>query len=124
MADVMASAGVTPVPAIRRSAVVVLRGGVGDAVLRRLHDDDFQARVREADGGDRRASTRTRRFPEECAFLPGLIGEFTDAVMAYVRQTHPDTRFEVLYPPDVNDTPLNRVMNFPHGTGRRRSWIA
>jgi len=53
-------------------------------------------------------------YVEECAFLPTLIGEFTSAVMAYVRETHPDTRFEVLYPPDVNDTALNRLVNFPH----------
>jgi hypothetical protein len=52
-------------------------------------------------------------FPEECAFLPELIGQFTDAIMAYVRQTYPTTRFEVLYPPDVNDTALNRLINFP-----------
>jgi hypothetical protein len=53
-------------------------------------------------------------FADECAFLPQLIGEFTDAVMTYVRQTHADARFEVLYPPDVNDTALNRLINFPH----------
>ena len=33
--------------------------------------------------------------------------------MAFVRQAHADTLFEVLYPPDVNDTALNRVINFP-----------
>src|SRR5215831_6417098 len=43
-------------------------------------------------------------FPRECALLPGLIGQFTNAVMAYVRQSYPAARFEVLYPPDVNDT--------------------
>jgi hypothetical protein len=53
-------------------------------------------------------------FPDECTFLPELIGVFTSAVMTHVRQTHPDTRFEVLYPPDVNDTALNRLVNFPH----------
>ncbi|MCU1237450.1 MAG: hypothetical protein JWP63_5417, partial [Candidatus Solibacter sp.] len=52
-------------------------------------------------------------FGEECVFLPELIGDFTDAIMAYVRQTYPNTRFEVLYPPDVNDTPLNRLINYP-----------
>ncbi|OPZ85187.1 MAG: hypothetical protein BWY76_01517 [bacterium ADurb.Bin429] len=51
--------------------------------------------------------------PQECAFLRGLIGEFTTAVMAWVRQQHPDARFEVLYPPDVNDTPLNKAVNLP-----------
>jgi hypothetical protein len=35
-------------------------------------------------------------------------------MMARVRQTHADARFEVLYPPDVNDTALNRLVNFPH----------
>ena len=53
-------------------------------------------------------------YPGECTFLPELIGEFTDAVMAFVRQTHSDARFEVLYPPDVNDTALNQLVNFPH----------
>ncbi|MEO8597573.1 MAG: hypothetical protein ABI759_29915, partial [Candidatus Solibacter sp.] len=52
-------------------------------------------------------------YQDECAFLPGLIGDFTNAVMAHVRESHPDARFEVLYPPDVNDTPLNRLVNFP-----------
>jgi hypothetical protein len=49
----------------------------------------------------------------ECAFLAELIGQFTDAIMAFVRQSHASTRFEVLYPPDVNDTPLNSAVNFP-----------
>jgi hypothetical protein len=51
--------------------------------------------------------------PEEAAFLPSLIGEFTNAVISFVRTQHPDARFEVLYPSDVNDSPLNRVVNFP-----------
>jgi len=54
-------------------------------------------------------------FADECAFLPVLIGEFTKAIMEFVRQSHPDARFEVLYPPDVNDTPLNRIINLPGG---------
>jgi hypothetical protein len=52
-------------------------------------------------------------YPEECDFLRTLIGEFTDAIMAYVRQTYPEARFEVLYPPDVNEAPLNGVINLP-----------
>jgi hypothetical protein len=52
-------------------------------------------------------------YPDECALLPKLIGEFTSAITAYVKQTHSDALFEVLYPPDVNDTALNRVINFP-----------
>jgi hypothetical protein len=52
-------------------------------------------------------------FPQECELLPRLIGEFTTALIAHVRAGHPDARFEVLYPPDTNDTPLCRVINYP-----------
>jgi hypothetical protein len=49
----------------------------------------------------------------ECAFLPELIGAFTSSIMTFVRQSHPSALFEVLYPPDVNDTDLNQLVNFP-----------
>jgi hypothetical protein len=52
-------------------------------------------------------------YQEEAAFLPRLIGEFTRAVMEHVRETAPGCRFEVLYPLDVNETDLNRTVNFP-----------
>jgi hypothetical protein len=52
-------------------------------------------------------------FPDECAFLPTQIGEFTNAIMDFVRLSHADARFEVLYPPDTNDTPLNKLINLP-----------
>ena len=52
-------------------------------------------------------------YPVECAFLSQLIGEFTDAIMAFVRETQPQARFEVLYPPDVNEAPLNAAVNLP-----------
>ena len=52
-------------------------------------------------------------WPEEAAFLPNLIGEFTQAVSSFVRATYPQAKFEVLYPPDVNDYPLTRVVNLP-----------
>lgn len=50
---------------------------------------------------------------EETAHLSGLIGTYTDAIMAHVRASYPETKFEVLYPPDVNDTPLNTAVNLP-----------
>jgi len=50
---------------------------------------------------------------DECAFLPGLIGAFTSAVRSFVRASFPTSEFEVLYPPDVNDTALNQLINFP-----------
>ena len=62
-------------------------------------------------------------FPDEAIFLPRLIGEFTSSIMSYVRSTISNCRFEVLYPPDVNDTPFNRAVNFPCITRRLRLWI-
>ena len=47
--------------------------------------------------------------------MPGLIGAFTNAVMAFVRATYPACRFEVLYPTDVNAGAWNHVVNYPHG---------
>jgi hypothetical protein len=53
------------------------------------------------------------QFPREAAFLPTLIGNFTNQVIAYVRQSYPQCRFEVLYPLDVNETELNTAVNYP-----------
>ena len=52
-------------------------------------------------------------YPQESSFLPGLIGQFTGAIMAFVRQTYPSAQFEVLYPPDTNDAPLTSIINLP-----------
>lgn len=59
--------------------------------------------------GDERPSD----FREECEYLAGLIGEFTEAIISFVRQTYPDAKFEVLYAPDVNEKRLNEAINFP-----------
>lgn len=53
------------------------------------------------------------QYPEEAVFLPGLIGAFTTQVASFVRAQHPDCRFEVLYPTDVNEGAFNRVINYP-----------
>ncbi|MCC6585580.1 MAG: hypothetical protein IT168_02575 [Bryobacterales bacterium] len=52
-------------------------------------------------------------YAEEAEFLPTLIGNFTNAVIAFVKNEFSNCRFEVLYPTDVNNTPLNRLINFP-----------
>ena len=54
-------------------------------------------------------------FPEEKAFLPGLIGSFTAAVRGFVSATYAQTKYEVLYPHDVNDHVLTRAVNYPDG---------
>jgi hypothetical protein len=52
-------------------------------------------------------------YPDEVAFLPTLIGAFTNEVVDYVRQSYSNCRFEVLYPLDVNETDFNRAINYP-----------
>jgi hypothetical protein len=52
-------------------------------------------------------------IPDEVAFLPLVIGNFTNAVMTFVRATHSTCRFEVLYPTDVNQTAFNQTINYP-----------
>jgi hypothetical protein len=51
--------------------------------------------------------------PEEAQFLSGLVGNFTNEIVDYVRQSYPTARFEVLYPPDVNNTALMTGVNLP-----------
>jgi len=55
-------------------------------------------------------------YAPECGFLAGLIGTFTETIMQYVKQSHPSALFEVLYPTDVNDTALNKLVNYPKST--------
>jgi hypothetical protein len=52
-------------------------------------------------------------YPNESAFLPSLVGTFTKAVQNFVRNVYPSAVFEVLYPPDVNDAALTKVVNLP-----------
>jgi hypothetical protein len=51
-------------------------------------------------------------YPDEVAYLPIVIGNFSNAVMSYVRTSQPTCRFEVLYPTDVNQTPFNKAINY------------
>ncbi|HEV2198536.1 MAG TPA: hypothetical protein VGR73_01850 [Bryobacteraceae bacterium] len=52
-------------------------------------------------------------FPDEVAYLPVVIGNFTSAIMSFVRASQASCRFEVLYPTDVNQTAFNRAINYP-----------
>jgi hypothetical protein len=52
-------------------------------------------------------------YPDEAAYLPTVIGNFTAAIMSFVRSTQPACRFEVLYPADVNQTAFNGTINYP-----------
>jgi len=52
-------------------------------------------------------------YPDEAAYLPTVIGNFTTAIMSFVRSTQATCRFEVLYPTDVNQTAFNLAINYP-----------
>jgi hypothetical protein len=52
-------------------------------------------------------------YPNEGSYLPEVIGNFTNAIMTFVRASQSDCRFEVLYPTDTNQTAFNQVFNFP-----------
>jgi hypothetical protein len=52
-------------------------------------------------------------YPNETAFLPALIGAYTATIRSALQTQFPGCRFEVLYPTDTNDTPLNQVVNYP-----------
>ena len=88
-----------------------------DATGMPFYDDYTKDSFRTAYGRDMRViptnTAEPSQFTEEVAFLPQLIGAFTAQVMSHVRSTHSNCRFEVLYPPDVNETALNRAVNYP-----------
>jgi hypothetical protein len=52
-------------------------------------------------------------YPDEVVFLQTVLGNFTAAIIEYVRGTYATARFEVLYPLDVNQTGFNRAINYP-----------
>jgi hypothetical protein len=113
MAQVMSDAGITPYLQFGE----VQWWYFADATGMPFYDDSTQSAFQAAYGRAMQTIPSEHAdptaYPEECAFLAKMIGEFTKAVMDFVRQTFPAARFEVLYPPDTNDTPLNRIINFP-----------
>jgi hypothetical protein len=52
-------------------------------------------------------------YPDEAVYLPAVIGNFSNAVMSFVRTSQSTCRFEVLYPVDVNQTSFNQAINYP-----------
>jgi hypothetical protein len=114
MADMMASAGVRPYLQFGEVQWWYFAAGSGMPFYDSYATTTFQARYGKPMAAILSQNADPGGYPDECAFLPEAIGEFTSAVMTYVRQAHADARFEVLYPPDVNDTALNRLVNFPH----------
>jgi hypothetical protein len=113
MAGVMADAGVTPYLQFGEVQWWYFAGPSGMPFYDAYTQAMFQIAHGRPLGTITSENANPATFPDECAFLPTLIGQFTNAIMDFVRQFHPDARFEVLYPPDTNDTPLNKLINLP-----------
>ena len=113
MADVMAEAGAVPYLQFGEVQWWYFANAAGMS----FYDAYTQARFQTKYGFPMRTIESEHAEPsaytEEVDLLPRLIGEFTAAVMEYVRTDHPAGRFEVLYPPDTNDTPIGRAVNYP-----------
>ncbi len=119
MADIMDEAGVVPylqfgeVPWWYLPAARPMGGTTGMTCYDQYTKDTFQSAYGRPVGAILSEFDDPAGFPEEVEFWATLIGQFTDTVIAFVKAAHPSARFEVLYPTDVNDTPLNRLINYP-----------
>ena len=114
MASIQAAAGL--VPYLQSGEVqwwYFPKAGSGMPFYDAYTQQQFQARYNvamkvitdnEADPG---------QFPSECEFLPALIGAYTSSIRSALKSQFPNCRYEVLYPTDTNNTPLNTVINYP-----------
>jgi hypothetical protein len=120
MAAVMNTAGLTPYLQFGEVQwwyfpnVTTITGGVsGMGFYDAYTTSTFQAQYGQPMAVITSNTVDPASVPQEAAFLPGLIGSFTAQIRAFVRATYPSCRFEVLYPPDVNDFALTKVVNYP-----------
>ena len=116
MAGLMANAGITPYLQFGEVQWWYFAGPSGMPFYDEYTKNTYAARFHRPLGLISGPDADPQQYPDECGFLPGLIGQFTDSIAAAVRQVHADAKFEVLYPPDVNDTALNRIINYPSAT--------
>ncbi len=113
MAGLMAEAGVTPYLQFGEVQWWYFAGKSGMPFYDAYATSAFQAQYRRPMALIASQNQDPSTVAQECAFLQSLIGQFTSAIRAHVRKSYPTAIFEVLYPPDTNDTPLNAIVNFP-----------
>ncbi len=113
MANVMSSAGVSPYLQFGEVQWWYFASAAGMPFYDSYSTSQFQAQYGQPMGLITTQNAVPGVYPNECVFLPSLIGQFTKTIRTFVQQSQPGARFEVLYPPDVNDTPLNQLINFP-----------
>jgi hypothetical protein len=112
MAGLMAAAGITPYLQFGEVQWWYFPAASGMTFYDAYTTSSFQAQYGRPMSVILTQNADTSGLTQECAFLPGLIGQFTSAIRQFVKETYPTARFEVLYPHDVNDTPLNRIVNY------------
>ncbi len=112
MAAVMSAAGVTPYLQFGEVQWWYFAGTSGMPFYDAFTTAAFQAQYGRPMQTITNPNADPAQYPQECVFLQGLIGQFCAAVAAYVLQSEPDARFEVLYPADTNDTALMETVNF------------
>ena len=113
MATLMATAGVVPYVQFGEVQWWYFANPAGMPFYDAYTTSTFQAQYGRALPVIASQNADPSAYPDECVFLASLIGQFTKSIMDAVLRSRPDTRFEVLYPPDVNDTALNRIVNYP-----------
>lgn len=113
MASVMAAAGVTPYLQFGEVQWWYFADALSMPFYDAYTESAFQAANGRPMGVIASQNADPAAYAQECAFLPGLIGAFTQAIMSFVRQSQATAQFEVLYPPDTNNTALNKLINFP-----------
>ncbi len=113
MAQVMSDAGLQPYLQFGEVQWWYFADGLGMPFYDDYTKSQFQAAYGKSIGLIPSQNSDPTSFPDECTLLPKLIGQFTSAVIAFVRARFANCRFEVLYPPDTNDTPLNQIINYP-----------
>jgi hypothetical protein len=113
MADIMSAAGATPFLQFGEVQWWYSADPSGMPFYDDFTKSAFQNAYNRSMGVIASQNTPPTAFPQECAFLAGLIAQFTRAIMDYVHATQPAALFEALYPLDVNDTPLNKIVNYP-----------
>ena len=116
LATVMNDAGVTPYLQFGEVQWWYFANGHGMPFYDAFTTGAFQSAYGRALATIASESANPAQYPQECAFLAGLVGAFTNAAITFVRQTYPAARFEVLYPPDTNATALDATVNFPAAT--------
>ncbi|MGB7759164.1 MAG: hypothetical protein WBL61_05000 [Bryobacteraceae bacterium] len=113
MAQIMLDAGITPYLQFGEVQWWYTAAHGGMPFYDAYTTSAFQAAYGRTIGVIPSQNANPASYPSECVFLPDVIGQFTQAIMTFVRQSAPNAKFEVLYPPDVNNTPLNKLINYP-----------